>query len=429
MPRMDDYSTTAVPEEQTQSFANLAMVFAGLTLSITAFLVGSTIGSGLTLFEGIGAIIVGNVLLALYAGILGLIGMRTRTSSTIVSRPAFGIKGQIVSSTIIALFLMGFNAVYATAIGALLHALFPIIPAWIGSIVFVACIVLTSIYGFKGMSWLSKSAIPLIAIFVIFGLSRVSSSVGGLSKVWDVVPTGDITFGVAVSVVFSCWATAATFSPDLARFAKNTFHVFGATFFAWVCCTTLLEIVGLICALGAGTGDLVQIMVNLNLVWAALITYLLLMWTSGQSLLYSFALALSNIENTLTKEVRYGRAFWISVGGVVAFIGSLIMGYYGLTSAFQNFLLTIGVAIPPIGGILIAHYFIVSRSQKTSDDSFPAFNYSAFVAWVVGICVAKFVQLGIPPLQGMFAALITYSIIGGFTTGMNTKPRSASQKQ
>ena len=364
----------------------------------------------LPLSKGVVAIILGNMILATYSGLIGAIGCKTRESSTMIFRPVFGTHGQIISSIIVVVFLMGFVAVYSSMIGVLVSTLFPSIPPYIGNLVFVACICTSTIKGFTGMSKLSKVGVPLLGAFVVYGLIQVNLNMG-LSAVFEAMPTGTLAFGLIISQVVSVWTSASTFSSDLTRFAENTKHVFITTFTAFSL-TALLEIIGLVLALGTGEADLVKILSNLNMVVPALFIYLLLMWTSGQSLLYSFALAFDNIYKLIAKKEKgFSISIWVGIGSGIAFILSVIMTAYGLTPSFNAFLLTIGIAIPAIGGILISHYYIVNRDMDNVFENMPTLRPYAFVAWICGILVAKYVIWGIPALNGMLAALIAYAIL------------------
>lgn len=396
---------------QTQSTPTIVFTFAGLTLSVTAFLVGSNVGMNLPLSLGILVIIIGNIILALYSGFIGVIGQSTRKPSIMISKPAFGSYGQIITSTIVVIFLMGFVAVYSSMIGTLIHTMFPQVPALAGNLAFIICITLTTVSGFKGMSLLSKIGLPCLFVFVLYGLYQVNAQIG-LSAVLEKTPVSSLGMGLIISQVISVWTAAATFSSDMTRFAKRRKDVFIITFLAFAC-TAVLESVGLICALGTGKGDLVAILQGLDIMAVALLIYLLLMWTSAQSLLYSFSLAFQDIAGVVTKgRSKASREVWVIVGGVVAFAGSVVMTLYGLTSSFNAFLLTVGIAIPSIGGILIAHYFVVQRNFETAFDNIPNVRVVAFVSWLAGIVVAKFVGWGIPAINGLITAAVLYSILG-----------------
>ena len=404
----------------TQSTPSIIFTFAGLTLSVTAFLVGSNVGMNLPLGKGILVILLGNIVLALYSGLIGVIGQKTGQPSIMISKPAFGTYGQILTSTIIVIFLMGFVAVYSSMIGSLIHSMFPAVPALVGNFLFIVCITVTTVFGFKGMSLLSKIGLPCLLVFVIYGLYKVNAEMG-LDAVVKNVPTGGMAIGLIISQVISVWTSAATFSSDITRFAKKAKYVFIVTFVAFGC-TAVLESVGLVCALGTGKGDLVEILQSLDIMAVALLIYLILMWTSAQSLLYSFSLAFKDIAGVITKDrSKLSREMWVIVGSCVAFVASIFMTLLGLTSAFNSFLLAIGIAIPSVGGILIAHYFIVQRDTEHAFENMPKIRPIAYISWIVGILAAKFITVGVPALNGLLAAAILYSILGLATRSKTVK--------
>lgn len=398
---------------ETQSLNSLIFAFSGLTLSVTAFLVGNTVGMNLSLSKGIIAIIIGNIVLALYAGFIGIIGYNTRESSIMISKPVFGNYGQIITSVIVVVFLMGFVSVYSSMIGSLVHTLFPIIPAYLGNLIFIILISTTTIKGFKGISKLSKVGIPILVLFITYGLYKTNQNIG-LANAFTNQPIGSLAFGLIISQVISVWTAATTFSSDMTRFAKSAKHVLITTFTAFTL-TAILETVGFVLALGTGKGDLVAILQELNLVIPAFFIYLLLMWTSGQSLLYSFSLAFDNMAKMfLTSKKDITSSTWVILGGIIAFIGSAVMTAYGLTASFNKFLLTIGIAIPAIGGILIAHYHIVYRDKVNYFDNMPSFRINSFISWIIGIIIAKYINMGIPALNGLISALVFYVILESF---------------
>jgi len=396
---------------ETQKLSKLIFAFSGLTLSVTAFLVGSNVGSNLPLYIGMIAIIFGNLVLAVYAGLIGLIGYKNKESSVVISRPVFGNYGQIVTSGVVVIFLMGFVSVYATLFGELINTLFPLISPYLGSLIFIALITISTIKGFSGISGFSKIGVPLLGIFVFYGLYKVNNLVG-LSDIVNIKPVGKLAFGLVMSQVISVWSSAATFSSDINRFAQKSKHVLITTFVAFGL-TAVLEIIAFILALGTGEANLVAILKSLNLVVPALFIYLLLMWTSGQTLLYSFSLAFNNIYKLFIKDKKeISNSKWVILGSVLALIGSFIMLSYGVTASFNKFLLTIGIAIPAIGGILIAHYHIVYRGKTNHFGVISSFRLNAFISWGIGILIAKYINLGIPALNGMLSASIVYIILG-----------------
>jgi len=89
----------------------------------------------------------------------------------------------------------------------------------------------------------------------------------------------------------------------------------------------------------------------------------------------------------------------------------------GILDRFVGFLTLLGVALPPVGGVIIVDYFIlkrfrkeldISRAQNKLPDSVENINPIALVSWVCAFLVGYFIQWGIPAVNSLFTAAILY---------------------
>ncbi|MFI3312288.1 MAG: cytosine permease [Eubacteriales bacterium] len=406
-------------KQETKGLGSVFFVFAGYVLSVTAFVLGGNVGNQLGFTQGILALLVGNLLLGLYAGVLGLIGKKTGRSSTDLFKPVFGIKGQVIAASIVSLFSLVFVSVYCSLVGNMMTSLFPGLSPFVGLAVYLVILVIINLKGFKGMSIFSKIGVPIIAAFVIYGLVSVGNKVG-FANVLTAEPTTPTTFFAAVSVIAASWMTGATFSADITRFVKKPSYVFIATIGSFIC-VTLLETVALICALGTGQSDLVQILASLDMSAVAFVIYVLLTISSGQAVVFIAAQALENI----TKVVR-GREGQESDGKFTAkhfivpsciFAGAIgvFMTLNGFTSTFLSLLGIIGTAIPPVGGTIVGHFLVVEREFEKTFDNMPSLRISGFISWICGVCVSFFMTWGIAPVNGFVTAVVVYALLRKFT--------------
>ncbi len=399
-------------EEQTQSLASIFFVFAGFVLSVTAFLIGTKVGQSVPLKEGIGALLLGNMILAAYAGVIGMIGMKTRRSSTVILRPVFGLQGQILVSALITFINISFVSVYASMIGSQLHSFYPFLSPYFGLFAFVMVVGGVNLFGFKGLSVLGKVGVPALAAFVVLGLVKVHARIG-FDALTDAVPVTPLPWLTVLSFVTASWMTGGTLSSDLTRFARKPYYVFIVTFGAFLC-VTILESVGLICSLGAGEGNLVTILDKLGLDSVAIFIYLILGLTSGQAIVYSFSLAVMNITKVINggQESRvFNNRFWIIAGCIFAAAVGVLMTRLGLLDSFKHFLIMIGAVVPPVGGLIMAHFLIVERDFDRPFERMPAVRLSAFAAWICGVAGAVFLKFGVTPLNGFFVAVIVYTAL------------------
>jgi cytosine permease len=409
---MTDELSGGVVEAQFKSLSSIFFVFAGFVLSVTAFLIGTKVGQSVTLWRGVSALLGGNMILALYAGTIGFIGAGTRRSSTVMLRPVFGMYGQIVVTALITFINVSFVSVYASLIGTQLSAFFPGLSPYVGLLLFILIVGAVNLAGFKGLSMLGRVGVPALALFIIIGLFKVHSKVG-FDQLTQAVPTQPLPWIAVLSFVTASWMTGGTLSSDITRFARRPHTVYFVTVGAFLC-VTILEAVGLFCSLGAGEGNLVTILDAMGLDVVALFIYLILGLTSGQAIVYSFSLAVMNITRVFTgeRDLRVlNDKFWIVTGCLIAATVGVVMTRSGLLHSFLSFIKLIGIAVPPVGGLIVAHYLIVERDFERPFRSIPALCPLAFAGWICGVAGAFLMKFGIAPLNGFFTAIVVYSTL------------------
>jgi cytosine permease len=105
---------------------------------------------------------------------------------------------------------------------------------------------------------------------------------------------------------------------------------------------------------------------------------------------------------------------------VVGAFGTLLSAA-GILDHFVSFLTTLGVAVPPIAGIMVAEYWIVrsyrdeleaTRASGTLPAHAPAWVPAALVVWVAAFLIGKYVEWGIPSLNALIFALVAYVAAG-----------------
>lgn len=417
--KFEDFSVMPIPVDKRKTFVSVALPWAGLTMSVTAFLVGTILGGGLVFNDGILAVIVGNYVLGIYAVGLAILGQRKGLTMALLTRRTFGLYGQVLPSAVFAFVNVGFPGTYLALFGLLLESIFPGFSPYIGGLIFILLAFLLAAYGIKGLSWLGYFAIPAILLLAIYGVSIVVGNMGGWDKFLTARPAGTLALGLGISTVISTWITGATTSADLGRFAKSAKSAAGAALFAFSC-TALLEGLAFMLALGAGTGDLVVLLRNLGLVAPALLIYFLLMWSSADVLIYMFSLAFTNIEHAIIKKVRVGRFWWTVIGSAYAYGVGVVILSMGLMTGFRAWLSMLAQLIPPIGGIVLVDYYLFKGLKEDPLNIIVAkrrVNFSAIIAWIAGVVSGWYPFLPVPILQNLLVAAVIYLVLEGIFRG------------
>jgi len=155
-------------------------------------------------------------------------------------------------------------------------------------------------------------------------------------------------------------------------------------------------------------------MISLGLFVPAFIVFLAAMWTTGDNNLYIFSLALTSLSDVLGYKESFSKSVWVVLGGIIVFVG----GAAGIYGEFTSFLLTIAVAIPPMAGILIGHFFVLGNYRRSADDIFEEvrsghrlISAPAFLTWIVSSAVAANIQWGSPPINGLVVSILLYSAL------------------
>jgi cytosine permease len=146
--------------------------------------------------------------------------------------------------------------------------------------------------------------------------------------------------------------------------------------------------------------------------------------------LYSSSLGVVNFIDQLTGK-RVNRAL---VTLAVGAFGTALSAA-GILNHFIDFLVTLGVAVPPIAGIMAVDYWIVrthrdeldaSRAFGRLPDFAPAVLPGTLAVWVLAFVVGKYVHWGIPSLNSLVVAAVGYAIASRLGLARATGRRATS---
>src|SRR5699024_8940580 len=159
------------------------------------------------------------------------------------------------------------------------------------------------------------------------------------------------------------------------RFANRKMSAVVATIIAFFIGNTLMFLFGAVGSIATGEADISEVMFLQNLIVPAIIVLGLNIWTTNDNALYASSLGLSNITKIARKKVVLFNGF----------IGTL--GAMWLYTHFVDFLTILGSALPPIGAIILADFFILNRGKYKAfhEMNFREFNWIALFAWVSGV--------------------------------------------
>lgn len=400
----DDLAATkSVNTSQRRGAFQIAMVTAGFCITTSDLFTGAAIATGIPLMHAIIAVLIGNTLLAVYAGLLGAASAKHGVSTTLLARHAFGRGGAKVISFIGATTLLGWFAVQTGLFGQTIHASIPSLGFF--SLPHVAALwggilmMQTAYIGYRGLELLSQIAIPALILLAIWGIVDTVSAVGGWEVLFAMQPTKPFSFSDAIVLTVGSFAVGAAVQADISRYARSVKDSWIASIVGYVLANSFMIIAGVVTALATGSGDLPEAMVAAGMTLPALIILIAAQWTTNDNNLYSASLALSNLIKVKKSKI-------VIYGGIVA----SILGSMGIVNYFIPWLTVLGIFIPPIAGVMIADYYIIHQGNYLFGEGtkYSQVVWPAFVAWGAGIGVGVLLPIGIPSINAIVVAFLVH---------------------
>ena len=394
-----DYALGHVHSKDKKGFLSMFVVMLGFTFFSASMLTGGNLGTGLTLKEFFIAVLLGNLILACYTGLLAYIGADTGLSMHLLARYSFGEKGSYLASFITSITQIGWFgvgiAMFAIPVANRFNINLYLLVAVTGLLMTA-----TAYFGMKSLTILSAIAVPAIAILGSTSAVMATNSVGGVQGLMNIEPTSKMAMVTAVTLCVGSFISGGTATPDFARFSKNRKVAVGTTVAASYIVNPLMFLFGAVGAMVTGNSDIADVMFSQGLVIPAILVLGLNIWTTNDNAIYTSGLGLSNITKLPKKQM-------VIIGGLIGTVGSI-----WLNNNFTAFLTFLNSMLPPVGGIIIADYFFIKKRKYDNIENakFKNVNWIAIIAFLVGFIVANVVTVGVIALNAILTTMIVYVI-------------------
>ena len=408
MKRTDvDYTDRAVDRAGRKSNLSMFMVMLGFTFFSASMWVGQQLAAGLDWWDFIWALLIGGLILAAYTGSLGFIGAESGLSLDMLARRSFGTKGSWLPSAMISFTQIGWFgvglAMFAIPVAKQIMGLdvTPDHMPWQGYLlVAIAGILMTAsaYWGIKSLTIISYIAVPLVAILGTVAMIMAVRQ-GDKSLIEQFAQgTKDLGIIAGAGLVVGSFVSGGTATPNFTRFAKNARVGLWTTVIAFFIGNSLMFLFGAVSSIYVGGNDIFDVMINLNLFYFALLVLGLNIWTTNDNALYSGGLGLSNITG-LTKKTM------VIISGIIGTVAAVWL-YWN----FCDWLNVLNCTLPPVGIILILHYFLNRKAYREGAVPEKKVDWFAIAGVVCGAVVANLVKWGFPAINGMAIATVIYLI-------------------
>lgn len=405
-----DFAESVVPKASRRGMLTMFMIMLGFTFFSASMWVGQELAYGLDLRNFIFALLLGGVILGLYTGILGFVGAETGMSLDLLSRKAFGKKGSFLPSAMISFTQIGWFGVGVAMFAIPVAKVFfdgSSTATWI--MVLLGGIAMTSsaYFGIRSLTIVSYVAVPLVA--VLGTIAMVLAVVRGentLAEQFRLAGDAALTVTGGAGLVVGSFVSGGTATPDFTRFSRSGRSAFWVTFTAFFIGNSLMFFFGGIAGAYVGGNDIFDVMLNLNLFYAAILVLGLNIWTTNDNALYAAGLGLANIFGRKKKTM-------VLISGTLGTVTAI-----WLYNNFCGWLNVLNCTLPPIGIILILSYFLKKEEYREVGHE-KTVDWFSVAGVALGAAAANLVKWGVASLNGMAVAAVIYLI--GYALGKKQK--------
>jgi cytosine permease len=412
----DDFALTRVPREARYSWRSVAVQRFGQISALSQFLLGSTLGFGMGFWQAFWALTLGAVILEIVAIFLGVMGCREGMQTSLLTRwSGFGHAGSSLVGLAIGISLIGWFGIQSAVSAEGLVSLIGVLPAWAWSLLFGLAVTLVVLWGFSSMQWVAYVTVP--AFLILVGWSIISQltkhDFGAL--VTSPAPGPHLTLLQGTTLVAGGFIVGAVITPDMTRFNRSVADVVKQTVLGITLGEYVIGLAGVLLAHATRSADVITIVTS-SVGWFGTLVIILGTIKINDWNLYSSGLGVVNFVGTVFGRAVNRAAVTLGIGVV----GSLLAAG-GVLQRFTDFLILLGVAFPPIAGIMVAEYFIVrqwrpvleeSRAHGTVPDEAPTWVPATIVIWLVAALVGKYVSWGLPSINSLVVAMVLYVVAG-----------------
>ena len=427
-------STNFIAEnERRGSASDLFWPWCGANISLLALSYGAFfLDFGISFWQATFAAIIGTVLSFLIVGFSSLAGKKSNATTMILSRAAFGVKGNVLPGFLSYLVFVGWETVLVSlatlATGTVFERVGNVDRNLAMIIGFVIAVSITLIGGVLGFSVIMKLQKYLTIVTVLLTVGYIVLTIDTVD--WNAVmqkPSGSVQ-GFIGALIFGItgiglgWVNAAAdYSRYLPRNVKSS-SVIGWTVLGASVVPIVLVIYG--AALSASDqklsdaiamdpiGALTTLLPTWFLVIFSLVAILGLV--GGAILdLYSSGLTLVSLGIPLKRHIAAG------VDGVLMLLGTIYIVWVAdnFFIPFQGFLLTLGVPVAAWSAVFVTDVLMRRKSYSESDLFSSSGRYGA-VNWSSIICVVVATIIGWGFVTNTFASWLSWQgyllgLIGG----------------
>lgn len=430
MEQQSEFSAAPISDDQLVAWPRVAAVSSMVSFSLPTFITGIEVYQALTISDALWAMLIASILLTIVGGTMGAIGARSRMSSYLLVRIAFGNKGAGLVNMAFAISLIGWFGVnidlFSSAVIRLAEGSFGVTLApWPIEILAGVCMITTTIYGFKAINLLASLMVPILAILTSVMLYQAMNNLA-LGEFVAMEKNATLTISDGVGAVVGAIIIGTIILPDITRFSRTWQGGIHTAFWAYMIVEFAVMLVIAFAAAAMGKTEILDLMLELGIGLSAFIIVIASSWILNSLNLYSTVLS---VEATFPN--LKGRLVTCALGVV-----GVIAAFMNILDAFLVFLGFLAALFVPVAGIIIVDYLFISRERysMTQLQNNTAVSVPAFIGWLIGAMIstlsehiAEYSLTGITVMDAILVSGALYALLSQLPF-LNTDLASASPR-
>ena len=377
-------------EKRSLTLRDSFSLWFSLGIGLLVLQAGAYLVPGLSLTEGLIAIVIGSVAGAVLLGLAGVVGADTGLSTMGALRPTLGIRGASVAAILNVIQLVGWGAFEIIAMRDAANTLST------NTFHFTLPILWTLVFGAAATGLAFLGPLSFIRRFLRhWGIWLLLAGAGwmtyalladhNLAEAFTRKGNGSLSLGGGIDLVIAMPLSWLPLIADYARFGKSPGAVFKGSTLGYLLANIWFFALGAAYALmAAGNPD--QMLLSALATTGGGLALLLILIDETDNVFADIFSAATSLGSLLHFRIRH---LVIGFGFLCTLIALLVP-----MAEFMTFLYMIGSVFTPLYGVLLVDHFVIRKRQIEANDLIRisgvyGFTYgvhlSAFAAWAAGV--------------------------------------------
>jgi cytosine permease len=395
----DEFLTSPVPGHRSIPWWKIAVTNMLFSICLPTLITGLDLGIAAPRANFLSGVLAGSVILTVIGILTSVLGSRSRLSSYMLARIAFGTYGSTLLNLTFALSLLGWFGVNINLFGDAMAKLLAALagyrgPVWPMEVVAGLLMTLTTLVGLAAINMLSVVIVPILGIVCLLML-RQSLGIGGVTELLARAPAAGMSFGDTASAVVGGVIVGAVIMPDTCRFIDRAGGAVWTSVLTYLVTNVAVTVIGGLAALATGRVEILDLMLFMGLGIGAFAIVLGGSWILNALNLYSVALSVG------VALPRARRRIITLLGGAAG----TAVAFLQILDHFLTFLFYLSIVFVPVASIIIIDFFLVRPADYRGEaiHAVKPLEMAALAAWAVGACIAVLGSAGVLRLTGIAA--------------------------